>query len=184
MYFDLEQRTMGGVITYAAKTWPTRTAIHWEEGGLTFKELDELSEKFAKGLIANGIKKGDRMGLWMHNHPEWAVAWFGIAKVGAVLVPLDYWYKTGEIEYILHHSGAKGIVISEANLGVDFPAMTKEVCKNVPYLELVVVMKETDEDEFCTWNGLLNSSSEVSEIKYKEATKDIHEDDIDFIRPM
>ena len=63
MYHNLGQRTMGGVIRYAAKQWPDRTATYWKDKEITFKELDEFSEAFAKGIVARGIQKGDRVGL-------------------------------------------------------------------------------------------------------------------------
>ena len=113
MYFDKEQRTIAGAIRYAANRWPDNVAIYWKDEKITFKQLDEMSEDFAKGLVAKGIQLGDRVGLWMHNHPEWVVAWFGIAKIGGIIVPLDYWYKPVEAEYILRHSGARALVTSE-----------------------------------------------------------------------
>ena len=181
MYHDLEQRTIGGVIRYAAKRWPDRTAIYCKDKEITFKELDELSEAFAKGIVARGIQKGDRVGLWMHNHPEWIVAWFGISKAGAVIVPLDYWYKPGEAEYILHHSGARALVISEAILNVDFPAMVEEIKGKLRGLQLVVILGNADREWLTSWEELVEDGFEIRDEEMNEIANEIGEHDIEFI---
>jgi len=181
MYHDLEQKTMGGVIRYASKCWPKRTAINWGDKKITFKELDELSDSFAKGLVARGIQKGDRIGLWMHNHPEWVIAWFGISKAGAVIVPLDYWYKPGEAEYILRHSGARALVISEAMLKVDFPTMVEEIRAKLRGLQFVVVFGNADKEWLTSWEELVESGSDISDEEMNEIATEIGEHDMEFI---
>jgi fatty-acyl-CoA synthase len=181
MYHDLEQRTMGGVVRYAAKRWPDRTAIHWEDKKITFKELNELSEEFAKGIVAKGIQKGDRVGLWMHNHPEWIVAWFGISKAGAVIVPLDYWYRPGEAEYILRHSGARALVISEAMLKVEFPAMVEEIKGTLRGLQFVVILGNADREWLTSWEGLVEDGLEIKDEEMNEIATEIGEHDMEFI---
>jgi len=181
MYHDLEQRTMGGVIRYAAKRWPDRTAICWKDKEITFKELDELSEAFAKGIVARGIQKGDRVGLWMHNHPEWIVAWFGISKAGAVIVPLDYWYKPGEAEYILHHSGTRALVISEAMLNVDFPAIVEKIKRKLRGLQLVVILGNADREWLTSWEELVEDGFEIRDDEMNEIAQEIGEHDMEFI---
>ena len=181
MYHDLEQRTMGGVIRYAAKRWPDRTAIYWRDKEITFKELDELSEGFAKGIVARGIQKGDRVGLWMHNHPEWIVAWFGISKAGAVIVPLDYWYKPGEVEYILRHSGARALVISEALLNVDFPTMIEGIKGKLRGLQFVVCLGTLQREWLTSWEELAEEGKDISNEEMNEIAKEIGEHDMEFI---
>lgn len=181
MYHDLEQKTMGGVIRYAAKRWPDRTAIYWEDKKITFKELNELSDSFAKGIVKRGIQKGDRVGLWMHNHPEWIVAWFGISKTGAVIVPLDYWYTPGEAEYILHHSGVRALVISEAMLKVDFPAMVEEIKAKLRGLQLVVTLGNADREWLTSWEELVEDGFDISDEEMNEIAKEIGEHDMEFI---
>jgi len=181
MYHDLEQRTMGGVIKYAAKQWPERTAIYWEDKKITFKELDELSDSFAKGIVEKGIQKGDRVAIWMHNHPEWIVAWFGISKAGAVIVPLDYWYRPREAEYILHHSGARALVISEPMLKVDFPAMVEEIKPKLRGLQFVVTLGNADRKGLTSWDQLVKAGSDISNEEMDEIAKEIGEHDMEFI---
>lgn len=181
MYYDLEQRTMGGVIRYAAQRWSDRTAIYWNNNEITFKELDERSQAFAKGLVAKGIQKGDRVGIWMHNHPEWVTAWFGASKIGAVIVPLDYWYKPAEAEYILHHSGARALVISGAMLNVDFPSMLEEIRMRLRGLDLVVSLGNVEREGLISWEELIHYGSDISDREMTEIAEEIGEHDTEFI---
>ena len=181
MYHDLEQKTMGGVIRYAAKRWLEKTAIYSGDKKITFKELDELSDSFAKGIVARGIQKGDRIGLWMHNHPEWIIAWFGISKAGAVIVPLDYWYRPGEAEYILRHSGARALVISEAMLKVDFPTMVEEIKAKLRGLQFVVIFGNADREWLTSWEELVEDGSDISDEEMNEIATEIGEHDMEFI---
>ncbi len=181
MYYDQEQEIMGGMINYAAKKWKDNVAIHWKDQKITFAQLDKMSCDFAKGLHARGIQQGDRIGLWMHNHPEWVVAWFGISKIGAVVVPLDYWYKPKEAEYILHHSGARGLVISGSMLGVDFPGMISDIRRNLPGLYLTIIKGEKTEGWMTEWEELIESGSHLTREEMEVHTKEIDENDTDFI---
>ncbi len=181
MYYDKEQRTMGGAIRYAAKRWPDNDAIHWKNEKITYKELDTLSEEFAKGLVAKGIQLGDRVGLWMHNHPEWVVAWFGISKIGAIVVPLDYWYKASETEYILSHSGARAIVTSEPMLNVDFLEIIREIRQRLRGLDHIIVHGKTDRSWQTSWEELIEVSNNVSDSEMDSIREQIHNHDINFI---
>jgi fatty-acyl-CoA synthase len=181
MYFDKEQRTIAGAIRYAAKRWPDNVAIYWKDEKITFKQLDEMSEDFAKGLVAKGIQLGDRVGLWMHNHPEWVVAWFGIAKIGGIIVPLDYWYKPVEAEYILSHSGARALVTSEPTLGVDFLEIIREIRPRLRGLDHVIVHGKTNRSWQTSWDELLEYSKKVDDHEMEKIRKQIHNHDINFI---
>lgn len=182
MYFDNEQRTIGGIIGYAAKKWGDKTAIFSDARNYTFKEIDELSDKFALGLIKKGIKKGDRIGIWMHNHPEWNIAWFGVAKAGAIGVPLDYWYKPAETQYILWHSEARAVITTESMFGVDFPGMLKQIKPTLPNLEFCIVMGMPSEEWMTSFDEIYALGKEGASAKeLQERKSQINERDLVFI---
>ena len=182
MYFDMEQKTIGGLISYAAKRWGDKTAVFSDSRNYTFKEIDELSDKFALGLIKKGIKKGDRIGIWMHNHPEWNIAWFGVAKAGAIGVPLDYWYKAPETQYIAWHSEAKAIITTDAMFGVDFPAMVKEIKPSLPNLEFCAIMGKPTEPWMTSFEDIYKLGEGASNSKeLAERKSQIKERDLVFI---
>src|SRR5438309_2061006 len=70
----------------------------------TYRELWELVDRAAKGLLARGVKVGERVGVWAPNRFEWVVLQYATARIGAILVNINPAYKAGEVEYALHKS--------------------------------------------------------------------------------
>ena len=79
----------------------------------TYRELEEKSNQFANGLIALGLKKGERVALFGFNSTPWAITRYGVAKAGCVNVPINYRLVGREFEYILSNAGAKAMFIDE-----------------------------------------------------------------------
>jgi len=73
----------------SAKQWPERNAMIFGGMETTFRELDLLSDRFAAALADMGVRKGDRVGVHLPNCPQFAIAYFGLLKAGAVFVPLS-----------------------------------------------------------------------------------------------
>ena len=80
----------------------------------TYKELQAEVDRLAKGLMAHGLKKGERIGIWSPNNAEWCVTQFATAKIGAILVNLNPSYRLSEIEYALKQSGCAMVIIAPA----------------------------------------------------------------------
>ena len=85
----------------SASRFPNRIAYTFLNQSKTYAELDKLVDSAASGLYAAGITKGDRVALMLGNCPEFVIAYFGILRAGAVVVPINSAYTTGEISYIL-----------------------------------------------------------------------------------
>src|SRR5258708_6498909 len=73
----------------------------------TYAELWEQTTQAARGLLARGIRKGDRVGIWAPNRAEWVVLQSATARIGAILVNINPAYKTAELAYVLQQSGAR-----------------------------------------------------------------------------
>lgn len=91
-----------------------RVAISFEGVELTYDELDERSNRLASALRANGFSHGDRVGVIMYNRLEWAEVFFAVAKLGGVVVPVNYLLKQQEVEFILSDCGATWVVYEQA----------------------------------------------------------------------
>ncbi|MEM3397109.1 MAG: AMP-binding protein [Thermoplasmata archaeon] len=133
-----EKITLGQMIDRDAVAFPERDAVVFGDLRWTYAQLHEKVSQFACGLVKLGVKKDDKVGLWMHNFPEWIVAWFAIPKIGAVVVPMDTWYKPSEAEYILGHSDSVAVVTSEPFANVDFIKMMEEIKPKLPKLQHVI----------------------------------------------
>lgn len=93
----------------SAKKNPDKPAVIFFHKEITYRELDELSDRVAQSLIERGIKKGDRVATMLPNCTQHVIAFYGILKAGAVIVPFNVMLKGDEISYILEESGAKAL---------------------------------------------------------------------------
>lgn len=100
-----------------SEKYPGNTAVVYLGEHFTYKRLRELSEHFAGGLQQSGVKKGDKVLLYIPNCIQWVIAYLGIQKAGAVLVPVSPIYTSHEIEYMINNSGAETIVCMDTNFG-------------------------------------------------------------------
>lgn len=91
-----------------------RVAITFQGTDLTYDQLDERSTRLAYGLLAQGFTKGDRVGVLMYNRLEWAEVFFAVAKLGGVVVPVNYLLKQPEVEHILSDCGARWVVYEQS----------------------------------------------------------------------
>ena len=117
-----------------------RVAVTFEGRDITYDELDERSSRLAAALSARGFAKGDRVGVLLYNRIEWVEVFFAVAKLGGVVVPINYLLKPGEVGYILDDCGASWIVHEQA-LGsiVDaLPAGRQRVCVDADEYEQLI----------------------------------------------
>ena len=90
---------------------------------LTYGQLAEEVDRYARGFVADGLGAGDRVAVWAPNCAEWMLAALGILRAGGVLVPLNTRFKGGEAAYIMRDAGVSTLVTVRGFLGTDYPAM-------------------------------------------------------------
>ena len=94
-----------------------KTAIIYLGTRFTYKTILTLAENFASSLIKAGVAEGERIILYVPNSVHWVVAWLGIQRAGAIVVPITPIYTKHDLVYIANDSGAKHIVCSDTNFG-------------------------------------------------------------------
>jgi len=107
---------------------------------MSYAELDAAVDRVASGLLAAGLHKGDRVGIWSPNCAEWVLVQFATAKAGVILVNINPAYRTHEVEYALRQSGVKLLVSARAFKTSDYRAMIDEVRGGLPTLQAVVYL--------------------------------------------
>jgi len=114
--------TIGTVLEKVVANDPDREFMVYPDRDLrfTYKEFDERVNTFAKGLLAIGIGKGDHVGIWAKNVPDWLTFMFAAAKIGAVLVTVNTAYKSHEVEYVIKQSDMKAIAIIDGFRDVNY----------------------------------------------------------------
>jgi long-chain acyl-CoA synthetase len=134
-----------------AREVPQQTAIVLGSRRVSYRELDETSNRIANALISLGIKKGDHVAILMSRTPEWVINCFGVLKAGAAAVLLDAGAKAPELEPQLRESDSK-ILITEERF---FPVLSS-ILPNAPLLKQVLVI-DTDD-----YQAMVAGSSPVS----------------------
>jgi fatty-acyl-CoA synthase len=121
----------------------------------TYRELWDATTRVALGLLAYGVQKGDRVGIWSPNRHEWVLLQYATARLGAILVNINPAYKTAELEYTLHQSGVSVLFLARAFRASDYRAMLEEVRPRLPALRLALVLEDD-------WAALVAAAGHVS----------------------
>jgi long-chain acyl-CoA synthetase/crotonobetaine/carnitine-CoA ligase len=110
--------TVDRIVADAAAAWGDRPAAVWFEQGrsMSFAELDRAADRLAAGLLARGLRKGAHVAVMLPNVPEWVITWFALARLGAVMVPVNAGYTGAELDYILNAADVQALVIDESAL--------------------------------------------------------------------
>ena len=98
------------ILRESAADTPTKPVAVWADGRMTYAELDDLSDRVAVALTDLGVRSGERIGLQLPNIASFLVAYFGILKAGAVVVPLNVLLKTQELAFQLGNSSARALI--------------------------------------------------------------------------
>jgi fatty-acyl-CoA synthase len=141
--------TIGANLHEVAAAFPAGEALVDVPTGRrwTYGQLDSDTDAVAMGLLGLGIAKGDRIGIWAPNGPEWVLLQYGSAKVGAILVNINPAYRGHELGYVLRQSGVRLLVSAESFKTSDYRAMVEEVRGDLPGLERVIFLGTGDWDD-------------------------------------
>ncbi len=110
----------------------------------TYSQLASEVNVVALGLVQLGIGKGDRVGIWAPNVPEWVLVQYATAKIGAILVNINPAYRTHELEYVLNQSGIRTLIAIPQFKTSDYAAMISEVRPQCPALRDVILIGEAE----------------------------------------
>ena len=152
--FEMEEVTVRGVTMKAWKNSPPslrsvveagrahgeRIFLVYEDERVSFEAFHRAVATLAKAFAAQGVVKGDRVAIVMRNLPEWVVAFYAGACLGAIITPLNAWWTGPELEYGLTDSGAKIVVLDAER----YERLTEHL-PNCPDLVRVYVSRESDE---------------------------------------
>jgi len=141
--------TIGDNLDRMAARFPDREAlsIPYQDVRMTYAELVEEANLVARALIAGGLERGDRVGIWAPNCAEWVLVQYATAKAGVILVNVNPAYRTTELEYALNQSGCRLLVAAQRFKSSDYVEMVEEVRPRCRALERVVFLDGPDWDE-------------------------------------
>jgi fatty-acyl-CoA synthase len=125
--------TIGENFDKTAQMWSKREAlvVHHQNIRWTYKEFSAHVDAFAAGLIALGLIRGDRIGVWAPNCAEWAVAQYATAKAGLILVNINPAYQKSELEYALNLVGCRALIAASEFKSSNYIAMLNELMPEI-----------------------------------------------------
>ena len=138
----LSVRTMPGLLRETVARFGDREAVVFREQGVrwTWRQFSAEVDRLAAGLLALGLRRGERLGIWSPNRVEWLVTQFATARIGVILVNINPSYRLSELEYALQLSGCRAVVAAERLRTADYLAMLQTVAPKLPALEFIIRM--------------------------------------------
>ena len=155
------EETIGANFERTVAAYPDTLALVDRGQGLryTYAELNAEVDLIARGLLARGIEKGDRVGIWSPNCAQWIVTQLATAKTGAILVNVNPAYRVHELAYVLNQSGMRMLISATSFKTSDYAAMIEEVRPQVPSLSDVVYLDSADWDELRSGSGAVGADA-------------------------
>ncbi len=157
----------------------------------TYAEFDERVTNLAKGLLAIGLRKGDHLGIWARNVPDWLTFAFATAKIGVVLVTVNPVYKSHELAYVIKQSDMKALVVIDSFRDVDYIRIVRELVpesqtqergrmssEEFPRLKSLIYMGPEKHRGFYSMPELLILGEHADDGLYAEAREGQHADDV------
>ena len=105
------EHSLGDLLRRSARRDPNKTAVICGHQVWTFSEMDAICNRLGRGLLGLGLRKGDRVAILSRNSHAFAALRFAVAKIGAILVPINFMLNPDEINFILVNSGAKVLAV-------------------------------------------------------------------------
>jgi len=173
----LWEKTVGQVLEETTSQYGDREAlvschqnIRW-----SYNQFNAEVDKLAAGLLAQGLTKGDRMGIWSPNNAQWVVTQFATAKIGLILVTINPAYRLSELEYALNKVECRAIILAGKFKTSNYIGMLQELApeisqcapgklrsKKLPSLELAIVIGDTAPPGFIAFTDVVNSATTQS----------------------
>jgi fatty-acyl-CoA synthase len=185
--------TIGQYFERQAAADPERDFIVYPDRALrwSYRDFDLRVDQLAKGLLGIGIGKGDHVGIWARNVPDWLTFMFATAKIGAVLVTVNPVYKSHELAYVIKQSDMKALVIIDAFRDVDYIEIIRGIVPEAatqerghldsaefPRLKSLIYMGPEKHRGFYNVPELLILGENMPDEPLRELTASLHADDV------
>lgn len=166
----MEWQSIPELVRWAAERYGPAEAVVEGRNRVSYGELGARVERAAAACIANGVREGDRVGIWAPNSLDWMVSALGAVSAGAVLVPLNTRFKGTEAADVLRRSGTRLLFVTGTFLGTSYVASLRRAVAEgpgLPDLEQVVVLADDAPADYRTWKDFLASGDAVGEARVR-----------------
>lgn len=184
--------TLGQLLDEAVARVPDNEAVVYTDRDYreTWKEFSDTVDRVAKGLMALGVKRGDKVAVWATNVPHWVTLQFAVARIGAILITVNINYKISEIEYILKQSEAENIFIIDGYRDTDYISILYELVPELkvqprdklrserfPHLQRVIFLGPEKHRGMYSMNEVMAMAAQTTQEEYmaRQATLSTHD---------
>ena len=140
-----------------AEKYKERVFLYWKDITISYSQLNKYSNKVANFLYELGVRKGDKVSIYLPNMPEYVYLYLGIPKIGAVTGPVNSLFTAREVQFVVGHSEAKILITIPK-----FMEIVNEIKNNLPNLKHVIVIGDPVESTLNFWELMKNSSENSS----------------------
>lgn len=188
----LLHQTIGETLDLAAERWPDQEAVAVRDQNirLTYAELRGRVDRLAAGLIALGLRPGERIGIWSPNRIEWILTLYAAAKAGLILVNINPAYRLAELEYALNKVQCRAVVTADRYRTSDYIGILRTLapeldrCRpgalqahRLPHLTTLVHMEDTDEPGFYRFSSITDLGGAAEHARLAELATVVQPDD-------
>ena len=186
------KRRFGDLPGEMAERFGDREALVFRDARYTFSEVAVEVDRAAKALMALGVEAGDHVSLWLNNRAEWLFFMFGLAKIGAVQVPVNTRFRTNDLEYVVRQSDSAMLITHDVSGPIDYLAMVREVVAlpedgdvvedgDFPMLKRVVIVGDGNYPGTVAWGAALADADRIADADLQARADAVDADDPVFI---
>jgi len=185
-------KTIGDILDETAANYTKQDALVYIERNLryTYQEFKQHCDEVAKGLMDLGIKRGDHIAIWAYNIPEWVVLQFATAKIGAVLITVNTYYKSHELEYLLKQSDTKALFLVKGFKDVNYVEHLNRILpelkntqprtlnsEKLPFLKHIIFIGNENQPGMLPFNDIIKRGKNVSDedLQNRQQSLDPHD---------
>ena len=188
----LRGETIGQMFRAVVEQYADTEALVSRHQGLryTYRQLGELVDRAARALMALGIERGERVGIWSTNNAEWVITQFATARMGAILVNVNPAYRQHELEYALAQSGVKLLITAPGFRAHDYRLTLSNIVpelansrpgslhsQRLPDLRTVVLLGGQSAPGMLAWDDLLQHAGDVTQEALEARAGELQFDD-------
>ena len=166
----INRDTIGDMARRAATKYGDKTAIIFRDVKLSFFDLEREARRFAHLMKKYGVTKGDRVAVYAYNSHYYPISMIGLAKIGAIQVPINYMLNAEEIAYIVNHSGSKIFIVEDTLYPII--AQSQSVFTSVKKWGFISLGESMVPD------GYFDLAAEMKDMPYDELQVDVSAEDI------
>lgn len=186
------KRRFGDLVDDTARRVPDREALVFEDRRYTYEALAATVDECAKGMMAMGVRRGDHVSVWLNNCDHWIFLMFALAKIGAVMVPVNTRFRTHDLEYVLRQSDSNYLVTHDVCGPIDYLSMVREVVslpesgtavsdERFPALRGVLIVAPDAHAGTTAWADVIAGAATVSDEALAERAEAVDPDEPVFI---